>query len=331
MTDIPSTLPEWADFERDYVSNGIPHLFVVRASPAVALFVDQGAARLGARFETAGTRSDDIGGLLAEIHVEDVLTEGRRAVEIWTDSETLYPNFYQLIWETVSAVIDDGEEPDTALLAAVARWEALLSRPTLMSEEAQAGLFGELWLLERLIATMGPGAVDAWVGPVPQPHDFRMGDIELEVKTTSGGARVHTINGVGQLQPSMGCTLYLVSLKLASAGTGGRSLPEAVAAIETTLAGNPAVLERFRAGLSANNYDPLHADRYHRKRRLREHAVLIEVTDGVPRLTPDALGAIDLRFAPQRFGRITYDINVEGLGVSDGSDAFHAVIPPTNA
>lgn len=331
MTDTPVTLPDWADFDRDYVASGIPHQFVVRARPTVTLFVDQGAARLGARFETAGTRSDDIGGMLAEIHVEDVLADGGRAVEIWTDSESLFPNFYQLVSDIVSAVIDSGEEPDAALLAAVARWEALLSRPTLMSEEAQAGLFGELWLLERLIGTVGADAVDAWVGPVPQPHDFRMGDIELEVKTTSGGSRVHTINGVGQLQPSTGCTLYLVSLKLASAGTGGRSLPEAVAAIEAMLAGSPAILARFRAGLTANNYDPVHADRYNRRRRLRDQAVLIEITDGVPRLTSEALGAIDLRFAPQRFGRITYDVNVEGLGVADGSDAFHAVIPPINA
>lgn len=331
MTDTPAALPDWAEFDRDYVANGIPHLFVVRASPNVALFVDQGAARLGARFEIANTRSDDLDAMLAEIHVEDVLIDSGRAVEIWTDRENLFPNFYQLVSDIVTAVVDHGEEPDNALLAAVARWEALLSRPSLMSDESQAGLFGELWLLERLIGSIGSEAVGAWVGPVPQPHDFRMGDIELEVKTTSGTARVHTINGIGQLQPSLGCSLYLVSLKLASAGTGGRSLPEAVAAVEASLFGMPTALSRFHAGLEKNGYDPAHAHHYSRRRRLRDNPVLIEVTDGVPRLTSEALAAIDLRFAPQRFGRITYDIDVDGMGVPDGSDAFHAVIPPATS
>lgn len=331
MTDMQTTLPDWTEFNRDYVAGGIPHLFIVRASPMVALFVDQGAARLGARFQTTNTKSDDLSGMLAEIHVADIISEASRAVEIWTDSKNHYSNFYLLISEIVSEVVDDGAEPDTALLAAIARWEALLSRPTLMSEEAQAGLFGELWLLERLIANMGPGAVDAWVGPVPQPHDFRIGEIELEVKTTSGATRIHTINGIGQLQPSLNCRLYLVSLKLANAGTGGRSLPEAVSNIEGLLDHHPAALKRFRDGLTANSYNPDHADRYPRRRRLRDQAMLIEVVDGVPRLTVEALGAIDPRFAPQRFGRITYDINVEGLGFADGSEPFHSVLPAIKA
>lgn len=328
MTDIPASLPDWSAFDRDYVAGGVPHLFVVRSRPAVALFVDQGATRLGARFETRQALSDDFGTMLAEIHVDEVLDEGSRAVEIWTDSEALFPNFYQLVTDIVEAVVDGGEDPVKALLAAVARWEALLSRPSLMSEEAQAGLFGELWLLERLIGSMGTAAVDSWVGPIPQPHDFRMGDIELEVKTTSGGARVHTINGIGQLQPSLGCTLYLLSLKLANAGTGGRSLPEAVAAVEAHLASAPAALSRFRSGLAANGYDPAHASRYLRRRRPRDSAVLIEVKDGVPRLTSEALGGIDPRFAPERFGRIVYAVDFDGIGVPDGTAAFHAIIPP---
>lgn len=327
MSDTSATLPDWAEFERDYVANGVPHLFVVRANPTVALFVDQGGARFGAKFETLVTKSRDLKSMLAEIHVDDVLVDGRSAVEIWTDSEILFPNFYQLVSEIVRAVVDDGEAPDTALLSAVARWEALLSRPSLMSEESQAGLFGELWLLERLIGSMGPLAVDAWVGPVPQPHDFRLGDVELEVKTTSGSARVHTINGVGQLEPSLGCTLYLVSLKLANAGTGGRSLPEAVAAIEAMLAASPITLARFQSGLAKNGYDPLHANRYSRRRRLRDNAALIEVADGVPRLTSEALASIDAQFAPERLGRVVYAVNVDGMGVPDGSPAFLAVIP----
>jgi hypothetical protein len=196
-----------------------------------------------------------------------------------------------------------------------------------MSEETQAGLFGELWLLERLIGAQGVDALDAWVGPVRQPHDFRLGDVELEVKTTSGAKRIHTINGLGQLQPSLDCSLYIVSLKLANAGAGGQTLPEAVASIEAGLSSSHAALLRFRAALATVGYDPLDAALYSRRRRLRDAAVLIPVTDGTPRLTSEAMAQIDPRFAPDRISGVVYSVDVEGFGFPDGTDAFHAVVP----
>jgi hypothetical protein len=328
MTTNSTALPHWPDFERDYIVSGVPHLFVVRTAPAAALFVDQGAARIGARFDAPGPRAEAPTAMLAEIHVEDVIGDNGRAVEIWTDNSGLFGNFYQLIREIVGAVVDEGVDPDLALATSVARWDSLLSRPSLMSDEAQAGLFGELWLLERLIGSMGAAAVETWVGPIPQPHDFRLGNIELEMKTTSGSRRAHMINGIGQLQPSMDCRLFLVSLKLANAGSGGRSLAESVAAIESLLAQAPAALTRFHAGLKANGYQAEDSQHYPKRRRLRDGAVLIEIADGVPRLTEEALAAIPARFAPDRIGRLGYAIDVEGMGVADGSEAFHAVIPP---
>ena len=327
MTDTPTLLPDWAAFERDYIETGIPYLFVVRQMPTVALFIDQGAERIGARFEQAGLRAQGQVFPFAEIHVDEVAGPDRRHTEIWTDARHLFGNFYRLVSEIVAAVVEDGLDPDAALAKAVDRWEALISRPSLMSEETQAGLFGELWLLERLIAVQGVDALDAWVGPLRQPHDFRLGTIEFEVKTTSGAKRVHTINGLGQLEPSLDCALYLLSLKLANAGAGGRTLSEAVASIEARLASSHAALTRFRAGLATLGYDPVDAPLYVRRRRLRDAAVLIAVTDGVPRLTVDSLAQIDARFATGRISQVSYAIDVDGFGVADGTEAFLAVIP----
>lgn len=327
MTDTPILLPEWVAFERDYIETGVPHLFVVRQIPAVALFIDQGAERIGARFEQTGSRPEGKALLFAEIHVDEIAGEGRRQTEIWTDARHLFGNFYRLVSEIVAAVVADGMDPDAALTDAVERWEALISRPSLMSEETQAGLFGELWLLERLIAVHGVDALDAWVGPLRQPHDFRLGTVEFEVKTTSGAKRVHTINGLAQLEPSLDCTLYLLSLKLANAGAGGRTLPEAIAEIEAGLSSSHAALSRFHASLGAVGYDPVDAPHYARRRKLRDAATLIPVTDGVPRLTVDALAQIDARFAVGRVSQVSYAIDVDGFGFSDGTEAFYAVLP----
>lgn len=331
MTDTLALLPDWAAFNRDYIETGVPHLFVVRQKPAVALFIDQGAERIGARFEQAGPRAEGQNFPFAEIHVDEVAGEDRRHTEIWTDARHLFGNFYRLVSDIVAAVVEEGMDPDAALADAVERWEALISRPSLMSEEAQAGLFGELWLLERLIAVQGICALDAWVGPLRQPHDFRLGTTELEVKTTSSAKRVHTINGLGQLEPSMDCTLYLLSLKLADAGAGGRTLAEAVASIETSLATSHSALTGFRTSLATLGYDPADAPLYARRRRLRDAAVLIPVTDDVPRLTADALTQIDARFATGRISRVSYAIDVEGFGFADGTEAFHAVLPAVSS
>jgi hypothetical protein len=85
-----------------------------------------------------------------------------------------------------------------ALESSLALWRALLQTSALLSEEKQVGLAGELWLLERLLRGLGPRALDAWVGPGGQSHDFRLGDFEFEVKATSGTRRVHMINGLNQ-------------------------------------------------------------------------------------------------------------------------------------
>lgn len=327
MSDNPNLLPDWAAFERDYVEAGIPHLFVVRQDPDVLLFVDQGAERIGARFEQSNLRSAGQVFPFAEIHVDEVVTDSLRHTEIWTDARHLFGNFYQLVTEITAAVVEAGTDPDVALSEAVQRWESLLSRPSLMSEEAQAGLFGELWLLERLIGTLGVDALDAWVGPFHQPHDFRLGTIEIEVKTTSGAKRIHTINGLGQLQPSLDCSLYLLSLRLANAGAGGRTLAECLTAIEAMLASSHTAVMRFRAGVAAVGYDPADAALYSRRRRLRDAPILVPIADGVPRLTTDALSQIDARFATARISQVSYSIDLDGFGYADGTEAFLAILP----
>jgi len=320
-------LPDWYVFERDYISSGIPHLFVVQATPSVTVFVDQNSARVGARFELSARRTSDSSIRFAEIHVDNVTQDGKHYFEIWTDARSLFANFFHLVSEIISDVVDEKAEPTVALAAAVSRWEALLIRSAMMSDEAQTGLFGELWLLERLILALGVGALQSWVGPAGEAHDFRFDNVEFEIKTTSGSRRIHTINGLGQLQPSPGCALYLLSLKTANSGSGGRSLPEVVAAIEHLLSTSSTQLAAFRLATSAIGYDATNAHLYPLRRRLREPAVLIPVTDGIPRLTPEVFSKIEARFVPERIDRVIYSVDVDGLGHIDGTREFEAVIP----
>ena len=327
MTEDEPLIPVWDTFERDYVAGGIPHAIVVRSDPQAAIFVDEFAARLGVRFrrdhEAAWTGPNP----LIEVTIAEVLVDGIRFLEMWTDSRDLFRNFYDLATEIITEVVVEGIDPVAALGSAVARWDTLLARPSLLSEESQAGLFGELWLLERLILVHGSPGVDAWVGPERQAHDFRVEDAEFEVKTTSGTRRVHTINGAGQLQPSPGSALYLLSLKLTDAGSGGRTLAEAVTSIDDLLGEVPDARGRFRAKLNALRYRDSDAPHYPRRRKLRDRAALILIEDGIPRLTPEVLALIDPRFAPERIERVTYDVDMDRLGFDDGTPEFLAILP----
>ncbi|MBY2942818.1 PD-(D/E)XK motif protein [Rhizobium leguminosarum] len=167
-------------------------------------------------------------------------------------------------------------------------------------------------------------AVASWVGPDRQAHDFRVGAREFEVKTTSSSKRVHTINGIGQLQPSANCTLYLISIQLTDAGTGGRSLPELADTLKTVM---PAAdVERYNDRLKASGYSASHAVHYPRRRRLRSDMAMIQVEDGTPRITAACLAALPPSFASERIVTVTYDVDVSGLGVTDGSEQFLAII-----
>lgn len=300
---------------------------VIRIEPEVSIFLDQNASRMGLRFKRvsenvwAGTTS------LVEVRVTDVLIDGARYLEVSTEARELYRNFYELAVEIVEAVVIEEAEPVVALSSAVARWNALLSRPLLLSEEAQIGLFGELWLLERLVNAWGPAAMSAWVGPRGHAHDFRIERSEIEVKATVGNKRIHTINGVNQLEPSPDSDLYLLSLKLTDGGMGGRTLGEMVESIAERLSESTDALAELYKCLERVRYQRSDAPHYPRRRKLRDVAALVPIVDGTPRLTQNALSGLHSRFAPDRIVRVTYEIDVTNLGAEDGAPDFNRVIP----
>ena len=324
MSENPSPLPAWEVTQRDFIRPGVPHRIAVRATPDIHLFTDAAPARIGLRFEVPPTAPAAEPSVLEQITVTDVMIEGRRHLEIATTAPVLFESFYGLAAQVISTV-QGGATAAAALNAAVGDWEALIRHADILSEERQAGLFGELLFFERLRAAGVGDVTSTWVGPDRQAHDFRWGELEFEIKTTSGAARVHTINGLGQLLASLGCRLFLISMQLTDAGSGGRNLPELVGTVRRDL---PAA-ERtaFDRRLELAGYLDHHAAHYRRRRRLRGEPALIEVGDGVPRLVPEALLTLPATFAADRIRNAVYEIDVGGLGDLDGTPEFFTVIP----
>lgn len=327
MTSAPplpdDALPSWDYVRSRFVDERVPGVMVVRDRPRIAFFVDTEARRFGAYFET---EDPPVLAPLATVRSSRLEVDGRTCLELSVADAPLFRSFYQLLADLTARVLD-GAPVGPAAKAVLDDWRALLRQVGALSDERQAGLFGELWVLRRLIATRGPPAVAAWTGPLRAAHDFRTAAGDLEVKTTYGGRRVHVVNGLSQLTPTNEIPLYLVSLRLQAAGQGGRSLPEAVGDVRDLLMPAPAEATQFEQVLGLAGYRDEDADLYAARRRLADPAVVVAVVDGFPRLTRAALGELSAAYAAERIVDVTYRIDVEGLGRPDGTPEFLAVIP----
>lgn len=317
-------LPGWDIIQRDFIEPGIPGRVIVRSKPKVELFVDLCGTRFGALFALPAVAAAPASPF-TDIEIVEVRVDGQRCLEVSTRTLKLFGTFYLFLVDVARAVIDRSTVPTKALEASLAQWRALLQTTALLSDERQLGLAGELWMLERLLASLGSAGLHAWVGPEAQPHDFRIGDLEFEVKSTSGTRRVHTINGLPQLAPTMGAELYILSLRFTDAGAGGETLSETVERVVSLVA--PGDQQRLGNKLAAVGFRAADAVHYTRRRRLADRPRLIRITDGVPRLTSEALEAMPKRFVPTAIKDVTYRIDVEGMGFEEGTPAFSAVLP----
>ena len=319
-----SLLPGWDIVRRDYIEPGLPGRVVVRETPKVELFVDAGGMRFGADFElSAGSVVPP--SPFTDIEIAEVRLDSARCVEISTTAASLFGTFYLFAVDTARAVIERSVPPIEAVNGSLAHWRALLQTSTLLSDEKQLGLAGELWLLERLLARMGRAAIDAWVGPGSQSHDFRLGPIEFEVKATSGARRIHMINGLHQLAPTIDSALYLLSLRFIDAGSGGETLGETVTRIGASL--SPGDRQPYEDKLRAAGFRTDDAVHYSRRRRVADKPRLIPIVDGVPRLTAAALAALPAAFSTAGISDVSYRVDVEGMGFEEGTPEFAAVLP----
>lgn len=324
---VNDIMPGWEAINRDYIESGVPGLLMIRVMPRAVLYVDSNALRIGARFATSNAEPPPLSPLAA-ISVCNVIDEGVQCIEVSTSTFELFRNFYFFLLDVIAEILDHGADPRAALAASLSRWHSLLRESIILTDEQQTGLYGELWVLRRLIDGLGPNAIKAWTGPTKQPHDFRLTNIEIEVKTTTGVRRTHTVNGLAQLMPSPGCSLFIASLRIEDAGSGGETLPDVVASIYFRLAGSEDIKALFSAGLTAVGYRDADVNYYSRRRRRPADAVIIvPVEDGCPRLTTESFEKLPARYAPERILDVTYKVDLSGLGFVDGSTEFLRILP----
>jgi len=158
-------------------------------------------------------------------------------------------------------------------------WRALLSSESnnALSLAEQAGLFGELFFLERL-CTKNQHALDCWRGPDGHPQDFVTGEWIAEVKSSMNSNSVF-IHGPDQLDADPANSLMLTVFYLAL-GPSGRSLVEQVQRVRDLVGGTEC--ERK---LSVARYRDTDIDQYAETRFEVVLSRVYDVKGNFPRIT----------------------------------------------
>jgi hypothetical protein len=318
----------WENFRSTVFLRGQQRVHRVTDSPYIEVFGDGIENRIGIWLEVAAdTAIPSEMSKLAFITSRTLNQKGRVLLEVATTTTSLHRQFYHFAVAVAERVIVERCAPIEAVGLELQCFSDLLEEKSLLGTERQLGLLGELIFLERLVGKGGIGALDSWLGPMGEPHDFRLQAFEFEVKTTVSPHRIHTIHGTEQLVPSKGCSLYLISVLLGPAGAGdGFSLVDKIAQLSGQFAPVPVRLSQFTTALQACAFRDADRGHYTRQFAMRRPLGLVRVDNNFPALTrptiQSALGPLALRIES-----LQYDVSVEGLEYEDGTVEFDAVIP----
>lgn len=301
----------------------------VSTSPRIDLFWDGVGKRMGLWLETAlDTVVSPELLKLSFISLGIVTIDSRRVLEVATVSKPLRRQFYHFAIAVSERMISGSMSAVDAVASELQCFADLLAERPVLGVERQIGLLGELLFLEKLALTRGVGMLDSWVGPEAEPHDFRVGSLEFEVKTTVATKRVHIIHGGEQLVPSNGCSLFLLSVLLGPAGpASGFSLAGKVIELGRLLSADRARSKRFMDALEKVGLRKVDLPHYKREFSLRRALAIVPVNKKFPALTRPAIQSA-LGPVAQRIESLQYAVNLEGLEKEEGTPEFSAVVPP---
>ncbi|WP_305787359.1 PD-(D/E)XK motif protein [Symbioplanes lichenis] len=189
--------------------------------------------------------------------------------------------FTALCADLIAVLAVNDRTAQVAVSQVLDAWRELFRGGPQLSTEELAGLFGELVFLNELL-DLDASLLTAWRGPLRAAQDFIANDHAAEIKATaSSEGRSIRIHGIDQLvAPSGG--LLIRWMRLSTADTGGRSVPELV----DMTAGRIDRPRELWQLLARAGYLTADRDRYAGLRFSAVETAHYEVTDGFPRIVP---------------------------------------------
>jgi len=318
----------WDNFLSTIFIQGQQRVHRISRSPQIEVFGDGINDRIGIWLELTGNANiPEQASRLASVSINRVTRGEKSFLEIVSLSSAINRQFYLFVIAVADRILESNQIASEAVALELESFAALLQEKLFLSIERQLGLLGELLVLDRMIATDGPKATKAWIGPRGEPHDFRVGNHEFEVKSTSGTRRIHTINNLTQLAASPDCSLFILSVLLGPAGKdSGFSLAMKVEATQLLLKDSHDCGKLFMDNLELAGYSSRDHSQYTRAFDLRRPLALIPVDSNFPVITgqtlKNAIGEI-----AHRIDHFEYDVNVEGLESEEGTELYSTMFP----
>ena len=245
---------------------------------------------------------------------------GRTCLHVAFADERYRDVFSALAVDIYATVIDASSDADAVLrfVARIERWQAFLRRhgPGGLSLEAQRGLFGELWFMQRLLEEgLAAGLVVArWRGPDRDAHDFQLPAVAIEVKTTKAATpKAIPFSNIKQLDDRGLPMLLIYLLQVEESSTAPLSLPQLVKTLKDRFEERCRNLfdeKLFDIGYTEEQFAEEVTPRYAIRRERWFH-----VAKGFPRLLEPDLppGIIDVKFSVNLAACLPYESQREDV------------------
>ena len=200
--------------------------------------------------------------------------------------------------------ISDENALVSELISRLEKWHLLFEKLNCqgLSEEAQRGLYGELYFLKEFLktGTSPEFCVDTWKGAEKEVQDFQHADWAVEVKTTHGKnqQKLH-ISNERQLDTSLVPYIYLIHLSLEIRQGFGESLNSLVESLDGLLIQSPAAYSVFKLKLLEAGYFDHQIDLYEDTGYSIRQENFYKVVDDFPRITESMIlpGVGDVKYS----------------------------------
>jgi hypothetical protein len=173
-----------------------------------------------------------------------------------------------------------------------------------LSRHAKLGLFAELAVLSSLVEADPGFRVDAWRGPLNDPHDFEAPVRCLEVKGLSTASESIVVHGMEQLNTHDRRQLDLVLLRVVE-DPDGRTVSDLVEQLRGAVASRADLRTRLSAAGWSDRPDRPDLDTF-----VIEEIMRIVVGPDTPRVVPSSLVAGSL---PDGVADLSYQVDLTAV------------------
>ncbi|MEU7950876.1 PD-(D/E)XK motif protein [Micromonospora chalcea] len=217
----------------------------------------------------------------------------------------LFSEFDEVVTDVLEAV-SGARRPASAAMRTVTRWRRLFRSRLLrgLPRQAKLGLFAELSMLSSLVQANPGFPVEAWRGPLHEPHDFEAAARCIEVKGLSSTSDGIVVHGLEQLNIHDDRPLDLVLLRVVE-DLDGRSVSDLVEQLRGAVASRTDLGVRLSAAGWSEQPDRPDLDTF-----AVEEVLRVVVGAGTPRIVPSSLvgGAL-----PYGVGELSYQVDLAAL------------------